>query len=211
LLSDSIGKWVLSLDLATRSKVTLLAILAYASWSSRSCYPGTVRLARDTGLSERSVRSSIADLETAGVLQLKNAGCRGDGKGRGRLANEYTIQIPEAVIPVNYQTNRQELPVSHNGPNGKISGPTGKNRPDQPAPVATQDNHKKLTSDQDSFSIENERGRARFKKNGKSSQPPFDNIGMVEFARLHGLSEPRTGEATLAYRARLQAEMKTIS
>jgi len=208
VLSDSIGKWVLSLDIATRSKMVLLAILAYASWSSRSCYPGTVRLARDTGLSERSVRSSIADLETAGLLQLKNAGCRGDGKGRGRLANEYAIQVPEAVIPVNYQTNRQELPVSHSGPNGKISGPTGKNRPDQPAPVATQDNHKKISKKQDSFSYENARARDRFKKN---AHLPFDPTSLVNFARIHGLSEPRAGEVTESYRNRLQAEMKATS
>jgi hypothetical protein len=207
MLSDSIGKWVLTLQLATRSKIVLLAILAYASWKSRSCYPGVQRLARDTGLSERSVRTSIADLLAVGVLELKQTGCKGDGKGRGRQANEYRIQVPESAIPANYQTYRQPLPESQSGPSGKSDGLTGKIRPDLPATVAAQDNHRKVTRNQDSFSYENARGRAGFGFK-KSNRLPFDNIGLVEFARKNGLSEPRSGEVTAAYRDRLQAEMK---
>ncbi|MGE0682425.1 MAG: helix-turn-helix domain-containing protein [Candidatus Binatia bacterium] len=70
--------------LSAGAKVTYAMFLQYA-WHNDSCFPGQERLAKDVGAAERSVRTYIQELKTAGLLEVRR---RGQGK-----TNLYTIHF----------------------------------------------------------------------------------------------------------------------
>ena len=57
-------------------KLTFAMLLSYA-WQHDFCFPGQVRLAKDMGVSERTVRAHLKALEAEGLLTIKQ---RGQGK-----------------------------------------------------------------------------------------------------------------------------------
>lgn len=65
-----------SKKLSSGDKMTFAMLLSYA-WQNDYCFPGQERLARDLGLTDRSVRTHLKSLEGHGVLAIKR---RGQGK-----------------------------------------------------------------------------------------------------------------------------------
>ena len=63
----------------TRKELTVGAKLAYAmllkyAWADDACFPGQLKLADDMGAGERSVRTYLKELETAGLLEITQRG-----------------------------------------------------------------------------------------------------------------------------------------
>lgn len=63
----------------TKKELTVGAKLAYAmllkyAWADDACFPGQVKLADDMGAGERSVRTYLKELETAGLLEITQRG-----------------------------------------------------------------------------------------------------------------------------------------
>ena len=56
--------------------MTFAMLLRYA-WQDDFCYPGQQKLAKDLGLSDRSVRTHLKALQTIGLLAIQR---RGQGK-----------------------------------------------------------------------------------------------------------------------------------
>ena len=72
--------------LSDGAKVLFGALLSYA-WQEGSCFPGQARLADDLGVTERTIRNRLRELEGAGVLCIKQ---RGQGK-----TNVYLLLCPD--------------------------------------------------------------------------------------------------------------------
>ena len=65
--------------LLTDKRLSVGAKLAYAmllkyAWSDDACFPGQKKLAEDMGAGERSVRSYLKELQTYGLLEVKQRG-----------------------------------------------------------------------------------------------------------------------------------------
>ena len=69
-------------DLSAYGKLIYMALLSYA-WQQDSCFPGQERLATELGLSVRTVRRAIRELQDCGLLRVTQ---RGQGK-----TNVYTL------------------------------------------------------------------------------------------------------------------------
>jgi len=69
-------------DLSVGSKLTYAMLLSYA-WHNDYCFPGQEKLAEDMGVSDRSVRSYLKELEQNRLLDIKQ-------RGLGR-PNEYKL------------------------------------------------------------------------------------------------------------------------
>lgn len=59
----------------TKKELTVGAKLAYAmllkyAWADDACFPGQLKLTDDMGAGERSVRTYLKELETAGLLEI---------------------------------------------------------------------------------------------------------------------------------------------
>jgi DNA-binding transcriptional ArsR family regulator len=65
-----------STKLSAGDKMTFAMLLSYA-WQNDFCFPGQVRLAKDLGLSDRSVRTHLKSLQSIGLLAIQR---RGQGK-----------------------------------------------------------------------------------------------------------------------------------
>lgn len=62
-----------SKDVSVGAKLTYAMLLKYARQDDH-CFPGQQRLAEDMGAGERSVRTYLNELETAGFLEVKQQG-----------------------------------------------------------------------------------------------------------------------------------------
>lgn len=65
--------------LLTNHKLSVGAKLAYAmllkyAWDDAACFPGQVTLAKDMGAGERTVRTYLKELESAGLLEVEQRG-----------------------------------------------------------------------------------------------------------------------------------------
>jgi hypothetical protein len=63
----------------TKKEISVGAKLAYAmllkyAWGDNACFPGQVKLAEDMGAGERSIRTYLKELETAGLLEIVQRG-----------------------------------------------------------------------------------------------------------------------------------------
>lgn len=83
-------------DLRPAVRHIALAMSLYMSERGDSAFPGAKRLAHDTGMTERAVRTLLADLSAAGWLDLV---VRGGLKGGKRMANVYRASIPNPGLP----------------------------------------------------------------------------------------------------------------
>lgn len=63
-------------DLSAAAKLAYAKLLSYA-WQNDFCFPGQERLASDLGITDRSVRSHLKELEKRGLLTIIR---RGQGK-----------------------------------------------------------------------------------------------------------------------------------
>ena len=102
-----------------------LTISIYMNERGGSAYPGGTRLAEDTGLSLRTVRTALATLEQTGWLTVVTRG--GAKKGEKRTATIYQAAIPtsEAVAPVQeiHRCNSRQRPVQLTTPTGAAVAP----------------------------------------------------------------------------------------
>ena len=60
-------------ELSVGAKLAYAMLLKYA-WNNDACFPGQVKLAEDMGAGERSVRTYLKELETAGLLEITQRG-----------------------------------------------------------------------------------------------------------------------------------------
>jgi DNA-binding transcriptional ArsR family regulator len=70
--------------LSSGDKMAFAMLLSYA-WQNDFCFPGQERLAKDLGLSDRSVRTHLKSLESNGLLRIKR-------RGQGRT-NVYELDL----------------------------------------------------------------------------------------------------------------------
>ena len=73
-----------SKEISVGAKLIYAMLLKYAR-ELEECFPGQKRLADDMGSSERSVRTWLKELETAGLVSIKQ-------RGQGR-PNLYTVHL----------------------------------------------------------------------------------------------------------------------
>ena len=62
-----------STQISPAAKLTYTMLLSYA-WQNDYCFPGQERLAKDIGVSDRSVRTYLKELEQKGLLTIKQQG-----------------------------------------------------------------------------------------------------------------------------------------
>jgi len=60
-------------ELSVGAKLAYAMLLKYA-WDNNACFPGQVKLAEDMGAGERSVRTYLKELESAGLLEITQRG-----------------------------------------------------------------------------------------------------------------------------------------
>jgi DNA-binding MarR family transcriptional regulator len=60
-------------ELSSGDKLAFAMLLSYA-WQNDFCFPGQGRLAKDLGLSDRSVRTNLKSLERNGLLRIRRRG-----------------------------------------------------------------------------------------------------------------------------------------
>ena len=60
-------------DITPGGKLAYAMLLSYA-WQNDFCFPGQERLAKDMGVTDRSVRTYLQELETKGFLTIKRQG-----------------------------------------------------------------------------------------------------------------------------------------
>ena len=60
-------------DITPGGKLAYAMLLSYA-WQNDYCFPGQERLAKDMGVTDRSVRTYLQELETKGFLRIKRQG-----------------------------------------------------------------------------------------------------------------------------------------
>jgi len=79
-----------STNLSSGDKMTFAMLLSYA-WHNDYCFPGQVRLAKDLGIDERSVRRHLKVLQTNDLLKINR---RGLGK-----TNIYRLNLkPKSIL-----------------------------------------------------------------------------------------------------------------
>lgn len=93
-----------SSSLTPAAKMTYAMLLSYA-WQNDYCFPGQERLAKDIGVSDRSVRTYLKELEEKGLLTIKQ-----QGQGRPNL---YTLDLQAKLLitGVTSKPDRKNLPV----------------------------------------------------------------------------------------------------
>ena len=78
-------------DISVGAKLAYAMLLKYA-WGDDACFPGQIKLAEDMGAGERSIRTYLKELETAGILEITQRGL-----GKTNLYKLYlTIKKPVA-------------------------------------------------------------------------------------------------------------------
>ena len=78
-------------ELSVGAKLAYAMLLKYA-WGDDACFPGQVTLAADMGAAERSVRTYLKELESAGLLEIAQRGL-----GKTNLYKLYlTIKKPSS-------------------------------------------------------------------------------------------------------------------
>ena len=60
-------------ELSVGAKLAYAMLLKYA-WGDDACFPGQLKLADDMGSGERSVRTYLKELESAGLLEITQRG-----------------------------------------------------------------------------------------------------------------------------------------
>jgi hypothetical protein len=88
-------------DISVGAKLAYAMLLKYA-WDNNACFPGQLKLAEDMGAAERSVRTYLKELESFGMLEIKQ---RGLGK-----TNLYRLHLT-----IDKSTGRRRRPANSAG------------------------------------------------------------------------------------------------
>ena len=126
-----------TLPATTRHVALTLSI--YMNERGGSAYPGGTLLAKDTGLSLRTVRTALMLLEETGWLNVVTRG--GALKGQRRTATVYQAAIPttgEEVAPVQelHQCNQEQRPVQLTTTTGAAVAPQFAKKLEENLPIA---------------------------------------------------------------------------
>lgn len=78
-----------SKKISPAAKLTYAMLLSYA-WQNDYCFPGQTRLADDIGVTDRSVRTYLKELEEKGLLKIKQ-------QGQGR-PNMYHLDLTAKLL-----------------------------------------------------------------------------------------------------------------
>jgi hypothetical protein len=98
----------------TKKEISVGAKLAYAmllkyAWDNDACFPGQLKLAEDMGAAERSVRTYLKELESFGMLEIKQRGLGKTNLYRLHLTIDKFCRSRTAMIAA---SERQILPVT---------------------------------------------------------------------------------------------------
>lgn len=94
-MSGRAYRWAIKQDLKLASKSVLLAIAWYADEAGKNSHPGAPLLSRHTGMTIRSVRRALSDLESAGLIRRDGFSRKGDRVEFSRSA-VYSLPINES-------------------------------------------------------------------------------------------------------------------
>lgn len=78
-------------SLSNPAKITYAVLLSMA-WGKDRCWPGQERLAKIVGVSDRSIRTYIAELEEKGLLTSERRG------GKAGLTNNYLLHLVPSAL-----------------------------------------------------------------------------------------------------------------
>src|SRR2546423_9553768 len=85
---------LISVRLSPGAKLTYAMLLKYA-WQNDYCFPGQARLAKDMGVTDRSVRTYLQELEAQKFINIKQ-------QGQGR-PNFYVLKMrPSGAVRKNF-------------------------------------------------------------------------------------------------------------
>lgn len=93
-------------DLPTSAKAVLLILASYAAPDGSRCFPSQKRLAKNSGLTERSVRKQLKLAEKLGLLVISKA-----PKSGGPNSNQYRLRIPKSKPEIHDTQTGTGLPV----------------------------------------------------------------------------------------------------
>src|SRR4051794_32210251 len=99
--------------LSPGAKLTYAMLLKYA-WRNDSCFPGQERLAKDMGVTDRSVRTYLQELEREQFIAIKQ---RGLGKPNLYVLNLSASAADRKYFPV--KTGKNRRPDRKNFPSNK--------------------------------------------------------------------------------------------
>lgn len=121
--------------LSSTARLVALTLSLHMNERGASCFPSVATLAKETGLSDRSVQKSIALLEADGWLEVKQGG---SPRGGRRAANTYRAAFPESYLneageagearPVNEVRGSEGRPVNEATATGERGSPQGVKR-----------------------------------------------------------------------------------
>lgn len=96
-------------ELSGTEKLLLLVLRIRAGDNGR-CWPSQSRLARDTGLTERTIQAATAKLKLRGLIEVEPA-------ASDRRSNEYRLNLPEAAsrTPKLKHERRSSIAKSNSG------------------------------------------------------------------------------------------------
>jgi DNA-binding FadR family transcriptional regulator len=90
-----------SAKISPGAKLAYTMLLSYA-WQNDYCFPGQERLGKDIGVTERSVRTYLQELEAKGFLAIRR-----QGQGRPNL---YVLDVKKSGAATS-RADRKNLPV----------------------------------------------------------------------------------------------------
>lgn len=93
-------------DLPTSAKAVLLILASYAAPDGSRCFPSQKRLAKNSGLTERSVRKQLKLAEKLGLLSISKV-----PKAGGPNSNLYGLRIPKSKPEIYDTQTGTGLPV----------------------------------------------------------------------------------------------------
>ena len=120
------------------TKYVGMVLAQYANSDGTNAFPSVAKLARVTGLSERSVRNALSDMRSTGLIKRVQ---KGGLRGTQAIPDVHCLVIPadllervELLTPGEDEPpNRQEVPVG-DGPNRHVVPPNRQETTAQPAP-----------------------------------------------------------------------------
>ena len=178
-----------SSSLSTSERIVLLAILLHRNGDSGRCDPSVTRLARQTGMDERSVRRVIRRLESGEYL----LGNRREGR-----STCYSVLVPTPDT----ESPRTQSPPGHDVPSPRTQGPS---TPDPVSPERTKERTKERTT----LGDESPAGQKRvfptlgqLPRNGRARMYPPEFEGAFQALPPRHRSHPKAS-AYWAWRARV--------
>lgn len=105
----------------------LLALSLYMNEKGGSAYPGSARLAHDTGLHARTVKEQMSHAEKNGWIRVAQRG--GTTKGGKRLASEYVAHIPSHIAVDNDRGSRTTGGADSNDRGSSARPPVAQDHP----------------------------------------------------------------------------------